>query len=315
MKLPSLQYIKRIQKMNSKDKRFNNKVKKYNLLNYFLLPNNNISSILSEKNKKIETDFRKTTQYSNNINFIKQKSSFINKTNTPFFNNQKNKYFNSFKSKKNEINITNHKINEDEEDKNNKYLKYIKNTLNSFKIKKEISSYLYSSPEKQTRIINYLSLNLNKLTPKKIININKERKDSKKIRKIKVMKRFIKSEFNLEYDNEKDKDEDKTNLKEITFFPLFTKDKNIPTKKIKYLRNKDRNYIESWDNNLLKNILPQNIKFHDELESYERKIPKRGLTTLNINVMNEKEYNIKYNSEKNYINKFKKIDIKSYKGK
>ena len=65
--------------MNSKDKRFNNKVKKYNLLNYFLLPNNNISSILSEKNKKIETDFRKTTQYSNNINFIKQKSNFTNK--------------------------------------------------------------------------------------------------------------------------------------------------------------------------------------------------------------------------------------------
>ena len=29
------------------------------------------------------------------------------------------------------------------------------------------------------------------------------------------MKRFIKSEFNMEYDNEKDKDEDKAYLKEI----------------------------------------------------------------------------------------------------
>ena len=315
MKLPSVQHIKRIPKVNSKDKRINNKVKKLNLLNYFLLPNNNISSILYEKNNKLETEFRRTTQFYNNINIIKQKSDIANKTKTLFFRHKKNNYFNSSKNKKNEINITSRKINEDEKDKYNKYLKYIKNTLNSFKIKKEISSYLYSSPEKQVRIINYLSLNLNKLIPKKIINNNKERKDPKILRKIKVMRRFIKSEFNMDIDNEKDRDEDKTNLKEITFFPLFTKDENIPCKKIKYFRNKDRNNLESWDNNLLKNILPQNIKFHDELESFEKNIPKRGLTTLNINIMNDKGNNTKYNSEKKYNNKFNKIDIKSYKRK
>ena len=65
------------------------------------------------------------------------------------------------------------------------------------------------------------------------------------------------------------------------------------------MRNKDKKYIESWDNYLLKNILPQNIKCHEELGSYERNIPKRGLATLNINIINDKDN--KYNSEKKYF--------------
>ena len=315
MNLPVVQHIKRTTKINVKDKRINNKVKKLNLLNFFLLPNNNISSILHGKKNKIETDFRKTTQSTNNINNINQKIIITTKTKRLFFHNSNSNYFNSFKIRKNAINNTNHKIEEDEKENYNKYIKYIKNTLNSLKIKKEISSYLYSSPEKQIRIINFLSLNLNKLTPQKIINNNQEKSDSKKLRTIKIMRKFIKSEYNLENDYEKDKDEDKTNLKEYTFFPLFTKDKNLPSKKIKYMRNKDKNYLESWDNNLLKNILPQNIKCHYEIESNEDNTLKRGITSLNINTMNDKDNTIKYNSEKKIHNYINKIGIKSYKRK
>ena len=47
-----------------------------------------------------------------------------------------------------------------------KKLKYIKNTFNSFKIKNEISSYLYSSPEKQMRIMNYLIIKKGKIQKK-----------------------------------------------------------------------------------------------------------------------------------------------------
>ena len=316
MKLPTVQHIKRITKMNSMGKRYSNKGKKLNLLNYLLLPNNNISSILYEKNNKISSDFRNSKQYINNINNIKQKNHTANTSKTLFFPNQNN-YINSFKNRKNTINVK-YKKNEEEKDKYTNYAKYIKNTLNSYKIKKEISSYLYSTPEKQIRIINYLSSKLNKLSPNKKINSNKVRKESHKIRKIKVMKRFIKSEYNFEYDDKKDKDkdkekdEDKINLKEYTFFPLFTKDKNIPCKKIKYLRNKDRNYIESWDNNLLKNILPQNLKCHYGLESYERNMPKKGLTTLNLNTVNNKESITKYTSENNH-NNIDKNNIKNYK--
>ena len=315
MNLPVVQHIKRTTKINVKDKRINNRVKKLNLLNYFLLPNNNISSFLHGKKNKIETDFRKTTQSTNNINNINQKIIIPTKTKRLFFHNSNSNYFNSYKIRKNAINNTNHKIEEDEKENYNKYIKYIKNTLNSLKIKKEISSYLYSSPEKQIRIINFLSLNLNKLTPQKIINNNQEKSDSKKLRTIKIMRKFIKSEYNLENDYEKDKDEDKTNLKEYTFFPLFTKDKNLPSKKIKYLRNKDKNYLESWDNNLLKNILPQNIKCHHEIESNEDNTLKRGITSLNINTMKDKDNTIKYNSEKKIHNYINKIGIKSYNRK
>ena len=87
MNLPIVQHIKRTTKINVKDKRINNRVKKLNLLNYFLLPNNNISSFLHGKKNKIETDFRKTTQSTNNINNINQKINIPNKTKRLFFHN------------------------------------------------------------------------------------------------------------------------------------------------------------------------------------------------------------------------------------
>ena len=158
---------------------------------------------------------------------------------------------------------------EEESAKNNNYEKYIKKTLNSFKIKKEISSFLYSSPDKQKQLIDFLSDKFNKINRKYAnININNNGKNIKNNQLIKIRKKLIKIKGNERKDldesmNQKDEeyDEDKTNLKEFSLFSLFIgKKKEKMQNKIKFTRGGENKYIECWDNNLLKNVLPKYVK-------------------------------------------------------
>ena len=313
MKLPTL-HKKKITKLIKTEKRYTNKGRKLNFLNYFLLPNHNISSILSENKNKCESEYRRTQRCIYSLNNLKTKINEFNKSKRLFFhlNNNNNNYLNSFYCKSTNRKISNYSYNsiEQEVDKYNNCLKYIKKTLNSYKIKKEISSYLYSSPEKQTHFLNYLSGKLNTLNFNNIkkLNNNEINNDLKTTRKIKVMRRLINDENENVYDNneiENDKDEDKTNLREYNLFSFTSKDKekNIKCKKPKYIRNNVNKHIECWDNNLLKNILPQSLKIQYELNTYKYLIPKRGFTSLNLNSTNENVYVHKNKMENNSLKK------------
>ena len=294
MKLPAL-CKKRITKLNSIEKRCTSKGRKLNLLYYFLLPNHNISSVLSENKNKYESNLGRTQRYICSLNNLKEKNNEFNKSKKLFFNLNNNNCLSTFYCKSTNRNYSNYSNNvtDQEVDKYNNCEKYIKKTLNSDKIKKEISSYLYSSPEKQIHFINYLSGKLNKLNTNYIkkLNNNKIHSDSKVIRKIKVMRRLNNDENENIYNNERenDKDEDKTNLREFNLFSFSGKDKKkkIKCKKLKYIRNNDNRYIECWDNNLLKNIIPKSLKLQYEFNLFEYPIPKRGLTSLNLNSTNE----------------------------
>ena len=312
MKLPALRK-KRLTKLNSFEKRCTNKGRRLNLLNYFLLPNNNISSVLSENKNKNEGEFRRTQRYIYSLNNIKEKNNEFNKSKRLFFNLNNNNCLSSFYNKSTNRNISNcsNNVTDQEVDKYNNCEKYIKKTLNSDKIKKEISSYLYSSPEKQIRFINYLSGKLNKLNTNNIKNLNNNKinSDCNTIRKIKVMRRLIKDEnenINIKLNNnekENDKDEDKTNIKEFNLFSFQTieQKKKIKCKKLKYIRNNTNKYIECWDNNLLKNIIPKSLKLQYDLNVFEYPIPKRGLTSLNLNSTNENVDTLKNKIENNSL--------------
>ena len=325
MKLPIV-HFQNTKKFRSMEKQFLNKDKRSNLLNYFLLPNHNITSILTEKQNKLEIlnqEYRTTQRFFSNTNNPKGKNNSLSQTKRIFFKHKKNdnhlkSFYNHYSNKKNP-HYTNNKT-ENEIDNYNNYENYIKNTLNSFKIKKEISSYLYSSPDKQERFINYLSFKFNKIN--NIIkrnNIKKQKKDSKKIMKIKVFRRFIENDSKDDFKEEKedDKDEDKTNLKEFSLLPSNTIDKNksVSSKRVKYIKKNGKTYIQCWNNNLLKNILPRNLKSQSELKTDEYNIQINGLTTLklNLNLMNNNVNIPKYKNDNNFdnpdINKFRKNKI------
>ena len=293
MKLPIIT-IKKIRKIKHNNftnndllKEVNNIDKKKYYLNYFNFPNNNISSILSTKKSKFEL-------FNNN----QQGSHRIRTQRHYHYNNNNN---NSKKTFYKEKEIENEIIN------NYQYEKYIKNTLSSFKIKKEISSFLYSSPDKQQRFINILSNKFNNNTSNKNENNNKM---------VKIRRRFIKlKQTSLEKNENKEnkldneKDEDKINLKEFSLFSLFIGNKNkIKNKKIHNKMNfmRNNNNIECWDNNLLKNILPQNFKSfqtnNNNITNSDEIQYSSGLNTLNIN--NNKIYNYNSNNMK-YKYKYK----------
>ena len=76
MKLPIVTF-KNTKKFRSIEKQFLNKDKRINLLNYFLLPNHNITSILTEKQNKLEIlnqEYRTTQRFFSNINKLKEKN-------------------------------------------------------------------------------------------------------------------------------------------------------------------------------------------------------------------------------------------------
>jgi hypothetical protein len=324
MKLPIVTF-KNAKKLRSIEKQFLNKDKRINLLNYFLLPNHNITSILTEKQNKLEIlnqEYRTTQRFFSNINKLKEKNN-ISKTKRTFFKHKNNdnhlKSFYVHYSNKKNSKYTNNKT-ENEIDNYTNYDNYIRNTLNSFKIKKEISSYLYSSPDKQERFINYLSCKFNKINNIMKRNNNKKQKiESKKNMKIKVFRRFIESDSKEDFKEEKDddKDEDKTNLKEFSLLPPKHVDKNksVSSKRVKCIKKKGKTFIQCWNNNLLKNILPRNLKSQSEFKTDEYNIPIGGLTTLklNLNLMNNNENVPNYKNINNFensdVNKFRKNKI------
>ena len=260
MKLPFLEF-KKVHQI--KPKRQVIYLRQKNNLNNLILPNNSISSLLNNKNQNLENltqDFHKTQRNINEIFYKKGKTLEKMKSKKYFINNNISIINNNIPSNKTNIyeNIT-----KNSEYKNRRV--FIKNPFDSLKIRKEISSYIYSSPENQIRFINYIMMN------KSENKINEESNEYnndiffpinvKKKTKIKLIKEI------------KEKDEDKINFKETSLFSLFFGNSKIKKEKneIKTCNRKNIKSIESWDNNLLKNILPQNIKNYYEYKNRNEK--------------------------------------------
>ena len=273
MKLPFLEF-KKVHQI--KPKRQVIYLRQKNNLNNLILPNNSISSLLNNKNQNLENltqDFHKTQRNINEIFYKKGKTLEKMKSKKYFINNNISIINNNIPSNKTNIyeNIT-----KNSEYKNRRV--FIKNPFDSLKIRKEISSYIYSSPENQIRFINYIMMN------KSENKINEESNESNNdiFFPIKLIK------------EKKKKDEDKINFKETSLFSLFFGNSNIKKEKneIKTCNRKNIKSIESWDNNLLKNILPQNIKNYYEYKNRNEK---------NRNESNSKDRNGKVGHYRNNI--------------
>ena len=194
----------------------------------------------------------------------------------------------------------------------NNYETYIKKSFNSFKIKKEISSFLYSSPDKQKRLITYLTQKFNKMKNNNINNEFEEKQMTKIKKKFFNLKDDDKKEKDESQnddnndDNNNDKDEDKTNLKEFSLFSLIMGKKNLKAQsRINHISNFKEKFAECWDNNILKNILPQNIKSKSyiNLKSVE--------SNKKYNENSSRSKNIKY-----YLpSKLKQFNLNSYNKK
>mgnify|MGYP006873074757 CR=1 FL=1 len=265
MKLPFI-HLKRIKQTKEGNCQiFRNKD---NLLNKLFYPNNRINLGANKSKTKIPKfvqDFKNRTQKSINHlslrnekeNRKKEAKSYFLSSNISIINNNKT----------NSINISRKNNNTDESSINNvdDSIEKLKNPLNSFKIRKEISSLIFSSPENQNKFINYM---LNGSS----YNNNSSKEKSKSITKRLVIPVNSRQKMKLKLLNEeKEIDEDKTNLKEETLYSLFfhndnkneNKKENIEEQNI--IKNIKR--MKCWDNNVLKDILPQNIKNYFEFKS------------------------------------------------
>lgn len=268
MKLPFI-HLKNIKKIKEgKCLIFRNKD---NLLNTLFYPNNSInlgSNDTKIKNPKFVHDSKHRTQKSiNHLSLRNEKESrrkeaknFFLSTNISIINNNKT----------NSMHINKKNNNTDESNNNNKDddddgIEKLKNPLNSLKIRKEISSLIFSSPENQNKFINYM---LNGIS----YNHNSSREKSKTITKRLSIPVNSRQKIKLKLLNEeKDEDEDKTNLKDESLYSLFFhKDNNNKNKKENF---EEKNIIKNikrmkcWNNNVLKDILPENIKNYFEYKS------------------------------------------------
>ena len=248
MKLPLLD-LKRICKINTNKKHLFNLVRKKALTNRLLIPINNISSILTENkpkginlsnNQPISQKYANINSYKSKLmDFTKSKNEILNSAINPVEISKNHLSLSNFKQMS-RINSLDMDSTEEDSSKYNNYEKYIRKTLNSFKIKKEISSFLYSSPDKQKRLLNFLT------TLKNNISTLREKR---KFIKIKINE---KKEQNLSQDNN-DADEDKINLKEFSFVSIGNKNRNLLSG-IKSKRNENKKFIECWEEMKLKNI-------------------------------------------------------------
>ena len=312
MKLPILE-LRKISRISQNKKHCINLGKKKSFLHHFLLPNNNISSNLTERKLKYEIlspNSSNTQRYTNLDNTTKSKLIDLTKSRSELFNslvtkNNANSYLNSYICKSsNRITSNDIDSSDDETYQQNNYETYIKKSLNSFKIKKEISSFLYSSPDKQKRLIHYLSRKFNNNNSNSNINNKIGKKQMTKIKKIFFnLKDDDKKEIDESQNEDNDRDEDKTNLKEFSLFSLFMGNKNIKThSRINHIRNFKEKFAECWDNNILKNILPQNIK-------------NQSYINLKSNESNKKyeENSFRSKNGKSYIlNKLNQFNLNSY---
>ena len=296
MKLPLLD-LKKINRLDLNKKSLMNLEKKRHFLyNFIPQDNNDISSNLTDKKSSIDTSTRNgyQTQRIFRINnsvkeklthYTKIKDESINGKNTT---NSMNSY-NYKSSSRTSLNNSDNN-NDNESAKSDSYEKYIKKVLSSFKIKKEISSFLYSSPDKQKRLINYLSYKISNNNDDyntyfyNSINSSVNNKVSKMNRMQKKFINIIIKDNKKTSDTKIEADEDKTNLKEISLFSVILGKKNYKLQsKLKYKKVDKKNIIKGWDNNLLKNILPQNIKNQSIVNSKNREINNNKEHTSEIN--------------------------------
>ena len=151
MKLPFLE----LKKLNQ-GKPHNHLIylRKNHNLNNLILPNNSITSVLNDNNIKFENltqGYHKTQRFINDL--LQKKGKTIEKIRTKkYFINNNISLINS------NSNISSNQTNNNNQNNNNndKENEYIKNPFNSFKIRNEISSFIYSSPKNQIRFINYI---------------------------------------------------------------------------------------------------------------------------------------------------------------
>ena len=325
MKLPMLD-LKKINRLNLNKKSVLNLEKNRHFINKFIPQENSIFTNLTDRKRSLDASTRNCYQTQKIFrinNSIKEKLSYYTKIKDESINcknttNSVNSY-NYKSSSRTSINNGDNNYNDNESSKSDNYEKYIKKVLSSFKIKKEISSFLYSSPDKQKRLIKYLSCKINNNNNdddyntyyNNSINSSVNNKISKKYR---MQQKFINITIK---DNKKAKDkkieadEDKTNLKEISLFSIMLGKKNYKLQsKIKYKKIDKKNYIKGWDNNLLKNLLPRNIKNQSiinsknrEINNYKEKISEiNAHLTCRINELNS--LNI-HSIRNNILNKYK----------
>ena len=296
MKLPLLD-LQKINRLNANKKSLINLEKRRHFLNKFTPQNNSISSNITDRKKFLETSTRNSypTQKKFIIdNSIKEKLSYYTKMKDESINCKNNtnsvNSYNYKLSSRTSMNNGDNNNNDNEISKNDNYEKYIKKVLSSFKIKKEISSFLYSSPDKQKRLINYLSCKINNNNDDYNTYYNNSISTSinNQINKMnRMQKKFINITIkdNKKTNNTKiEADEDKTNLKEISFYAVMLGKKNYKLQsKIKNKKIDKKNNIKGWDNNLLKNILPKNIKNQSIINSKNREINNNKKQTSGIN--------------------------------
>ena len=292
-----------------------------NNLNNLILPNNSISSTLNEqkiKNGNITQDYEKLQRKIINIFNKKCKTIEKNKVKKKIVKNIFSEINNTKNISSNKTNIFENQ-NDSKEYKNKK--EYIRNPFDSIKIRNEISSYIYSSPENQIRFINYIMKNksdnsrsnenksIQTLTQDQLLFNNN-------IKNIKATKiKLIKGE------NKKDVDEDKINVKENSLLSLLLGN-NKKKKEIMISRsNNIKNYYDSWDNNILKTILPQNIKYFSK-NTNNKFISYRNRGYKVVNSMNYTKNKTRYDFDKykkinnlllNRNKKNNKLELKSFK--
>ena len=234
---------------------------KNTLRNYLLLDNNSITLEINDKkikrkNSIKEMNIRQQLYKKNKIQKIKRKNNIFNRS------------LSSINKNKPSIRTIIYKNNIIDKNKSDNMIKreYIKNPFNSIKISREISSFIYSSPEKQIKLMNYMMNNH---------NTNDNKKDIKRL--IFPVKNNNTKKDNLMIE---EKDEDKTNLNNISLFPLFNGNYDNNNNIIKIENNKEqinnieknKKIINCWKNKLLKDILPQNIKTY-----FKNKFPKENI--------------------------------------
>ena len=272
MKLPFLE-IKKIPQI--KPERHIIYLRQKNNLNNLIIPNNSISSVLSNNNNNnlgtLTQNYHKTQRNINELLYKKGKTIEKIKTKKIFLNNN--------------ISIINNNISTNKtnvyENNNAEYINkndFIKNPFDSLKIRKEISSYIFSSPENQIRFINYIMMNKsdnkindeNNINNKIILPINIKKKS-----KIKLMK------------DVKEKDEDKINFKDSSLLL-----KNILPQNIKNFN--EYNY-QNIDNN---NKCEFNFGKKRKQVGYYRNNEYQTLNSVNNNNKNKTKYDFEGNYKK-----------------
>lgn len=267
------------------------------------LTNKNIPS--DNYNHSLESDtlsnnFNSTKKYFHKLSRKREIEEKIREHKKYILNN------NNFSTiKYNNSNNNNRSSNSHEKTETKKYnIKYLKNPFSSNKIKREISSFIFSSRENQVKFIKYL---LNKSDRNNIDN-NMEKYYFSRVRK-KSKKLFLKGK-------DSPKDEDKTRLKDGSLYTIFfgKKQKLLFKNKEKVLKS-----FGSWNNKLLKNLLPQRIKNYDEYPEYLRqRIQKTKEELSSVNAMLIQNYDFKTLSsvssnykryENNSTTKYRRIKI------